>query len=273
MSADQTRFPHDPAARARAAMPADFVRHHDLLVYGEEDPGDPVLELEFLAAAFRGHAARPVHDVLDYACGNGRYLVALAGAGYRVTGCDQQAGLLAQCLARMEQAGVSGLLANGGLESLGAGARFDAVLVMGDVLGELGDADFARCLAAARDRLRPGGLLVLDQRNLLADWDLLERKRRYDRSSGDARLWFTETADLDAFGGWFTHNVSVVLEEKGGKRFFDRVRRLRIRTTRETIRDLADAGYQDVMATSGFEFPGPADPNAERVQFLARAPY
>jgi SAM-dependent methyltransferase len=72
--------------------------------------------------------ARPAGDVLDAACGTGKYWPALLAAGLRVTGVDQSAGMLAQ--ARRKHPGVpTRVLALQELAEAGdLQGRFDALL-------------------------------------------------------------------------------------------------------------------------------------------------
>jgi SAM-dependent methyltransferase len=106
--------------------------------------------------------ARPSGDVLDAACGTGKYWPALLAAGLRVTGLDQSAGMLAQ--ARRKHPRVpTRLLA---LQDLaGAGdlrARFDALLCV-DALENVAPEDWpgaARGLAGALKQGAPAYLTV-----------------------------------------------------------------------------------------------------------------
>ena len=91
---------------------------------------------------------RPGGDVLDAACGTGKYWPALVAAGLRVTGVDQSAGMLAQAQRKHPQV-LTRVLA---LQDL-AGAsdlrgRFDGLLCV--------DAGERRARGLARCGCRPG---------------------------------------------------------------------------------------------------------------------
>jgi SAM-dependent methyltransferase len=79
------------------------------------DPYDPIAvwyDLEHADFAddlelYLGLAAATGDPILELGCGSGRLLVPLAQAGYRVTGVDTSAVMLARCRATAEKAGVA----------------------------------------------------------------------------------------------------------------------------------------------------------------------
>jgi SAM-dependent methyltransferase len=97
--------------------------------------------------------------VLDACCGRGRHSRQLATRGYRVLGIDVDAEAVADAQRLTEDAEFRQL----DVRELGSlGGEFDAVVSLGQTFG-LFDADTnAAVLAAMRDRLRPGGRIVLD---------------------------------------------------------------------------------------------------------------
>jgi SAM-dependent methyltransferase len=97
--------------------------------------------------------------VLDACCGRGRHARELARRGYRVLGIDLDPAAIAEA-ERLESDAEFRQLDVRELASLDRG--FDAVFSLGQTFG-LFDADTnAAILAAMRDRLRPGGRIVLD---------------------------------------------------------------------------------------------------------------
>ena len=148
--------------------------------------------------------------VLDAACGTGMHAIALARQGYEVVGADLSAGMIERARAnacaeyasaaadvdvRFEVAGFGELAAR-------AGTGFDAALCLGNSLPHLltpvdleaALADFAACL-------RPGGLLLIQNRNFDA---VLARGERWmgpqTHREGDREWLFLRFYDFEPDG-------------------------------------------------------------------------
>jgi glycine/sarcosine N-methyltransferase len=131
-------------------------------------------ELPFFEGLFQQHG---VKRVLDAACGTGHHAIALAERGYAVVGADLSVPMIER--ARKNAAGTGAdviftVLGLGELASLGE--SFDAVLCLGNSLPHLlTAAAVAGALADFASVLRPGGLLVIQNRNLDRVWAGQER--------------------------------------------------------------------------------------------------
>src|SRR5687767_11485684 len=68
----------------------DYPEYYDLAFLEETKP-----EADFLVAAFRKYAKRPVKRVLEPGCGGGRLVVELASRGYEMVGFDTSEAALA----------------------------------------------------------------------------------------------------------------------------------------------------------------------------------
>ena len=186
-------------------------------------PARLAVELPFIKQQLQ-EMARPGQEapkVLDAACGTGMHAIALAQAGYRVSGADLSAGMieragenarLAGVAARFEQAGFGQLA-----ETFGQGS-FDALLCLGNSLPhvleleELNNAlcDFATCL-------RPGGLLLIQNRNFDA---VLARRERWmepqAHRDGQAEWLFVRFYDFDPDGRISFHVMTLSRAGEGG---------------------------------------------------------
>jgi SAM-dependent methyltransferase len=151
--------------------------------------------------------ARPGEAVLDAGCGTGRHALALARAGYDVTGLDHAPVLLAAARAAAGPGGPRFLL--GTYDALPfADASFAAVLSLGSSLGYVGEVGDRRALAEFRRVLTGGGRLVIEtlhreqlgrvlgdlEERRLPDGTRLRLRRRFDAALGVLH----EEQELDA---------------------------------------------------------------------------
>jgi SAM-dependent methyltransferase len=122
---------------------------------------------------------RPGSHVVDVCCGSGHVTRELADRGYKVTGVDASAALIA--IARRELPQVDFRIQDA--RALELNSRFDGALSTFDSLNHiLSLDDLCRVLRGVHDVLKPGGLLVFDM-NLEEAYSL------------DLRQWTVEMAD------------------------------------------------------------------------------
>lgn len=131
-------------------------------------------EMPFFDRLFAGQG---VQRVLDAACGTGHHAIALARRGYQVTGADLSAAMIERARQNASREGVEVAFIVAGLgELVGLSQCFDAILCLGNSLPHLLTVS---AVAAALDDfaavLRPGGWLVLQNRNFDRVWARRER--------------------------------------------------------------------------------------------------
>jgi len=190
---------------------------YDLMVSWEERLRR---EEPFFRKAF---ADRGAASVLDAACGTGRHAVEFARWGLRAAGADLSPAMIERARAASRAAGVDVTWAVAGFGRLAAAfpeevGAFGAVTCVGNSLPHLADdAALDRALADMARMLRPGGVLVVQDRNY--DRVLAERARfmpiaargtpgdetlflRITDFLGDDRLAFTIVKLRSAAGAW-----------------------------------------------------------------------
>ncbi|HWK89488.1 MAG TPA: class I SAM-dependent methyltransferase [Longimicrobium sp.] len=182
----------------------------------------------------------PGTEILDLACGWGRHSIALARAGYRVTGLDWSETLLARARKRAKAAGVEVEFEHGDMREVPWSNRFDCVLSLYSSLGYfLSDDEDLRVLRAARDALKTGGVFVLE--TMHRDWivgDFAERD--WWETEGGATVWVER--EFDAVDGVSRETTRWHKGDASGEKYHE----LRIRSATEWDRLLRAAGLRPV---------------------------
>ena len=226
-------------------------------------PGRLAVELPFieqqLKTAARGKGAPP--RVLDAACGTGMHAIALARQGYLAAGADLSDGMIARARANAAQAGVHiqfetasfGLLAQAfGLTGSMQQTKtlpFDALLCLGNSLPHvLGDSELVAALQDFVACLRPGGLLLVQNRNF--DAVIARRERWMEPQSyreGEKEWLFLRFYDFDP-DDLITFNI-MTLKREGQGGWSQQVTTTRLRPLRQVdlAGPLSQAGFHNVI--------------------------
>jgi SAM-dependent methyltransferase len=142
-------------------VPDDWYRHFftapvnlfwEKMVDGEATRAD--------VAFLRRHIAPPPARLLDIPCGAGRHALALADAGYDVTGVDQSEDAIARARARVGDRTVRFERAD--MRFLDARETFDAVLCLGNSLAYFPPEETVAFLVRLGASAVRGGRLILD---------------------------------------------------------------------------------------------------------------
>jgi SAM-dependent methyltransferase len=111
--------------------------------------------------------------VLEVACGSGRLLLPLAGAGFEVVGIDASPHMLAIARQKLEREGVRAAVREADMRTFDVLDRgpFDLAIVAVKSFAYLTErADQQACLERIAAHLRPGGLLAIDFLNPQPEW-------------------------------------------------------------------------------------------------------
>lgn len=120
-------------------------------------------DIEPLHATFVKRLARALPrgaQVLDAACGTGKYWPCLFGAGVRVLGIDQSTGMLTRARRKHPEIATRVLALQDLADADDLAGRFEAVICV-DAMEFVGPEDWPRVLAGFARALRDGGLLYL----------------------------------------------------------------------------------------------------------------
>ncbi len=156
---------HHEVASYSAQYSADFVERWDELIDWEKRKAG---EDGFFEKLLREHGVR---SVIDVSTGSGFHAVQLKQAGFEVVATDGSSTMLTKARENFRQRGLqieSHYMDWLALDPTVLG-RFDAVVCLGSSLCHVFEAhDRLRVLEKFRALLKPGGLLVVDQRNFFA---------------------------------------------------------------------------------------------------------
>jgi SAM-dependent methyltransferase len=249
----------------------DIAAMYDLLVEGREDAEAEGPELAFVRRALRDVCRRPVRDVLDAGCGTGKHLIPLVRDGLRLTGVDYSGAMIRECRRKLDRRGLDAELRAASLLELESPASFDAALAMNSVFCYLAETeaivDGLQRLYAA---LRPGGLLLIDNANVLAQWVTFDETYWDKRIGKTMRVEFQERRHFEDFTALLHLEVKATVHASGRSNEIHNEDLLRVMTVGELTCYLKEAGFRDVQAYPTFDFAAAGEPSGDRMIFLAR---
>ena len=214
-------------------------------------------EMAFIEQCLRD-AAGEAHlqpRVLDSACGTGQHAIALAKRGYPIAGADLSIGMIEQARENAGQAGVNVPFKAAGFGELGAAYSdatlfpFDGLLCLGNSLPHLlSDADLNNSLQDFAACLRPGGMLLIQNRNF--DAVLAGRERWMAPQShreGDTEWIFLRFYDYQP-DGLIQFNV-ITLRRSANADWQQEISSTHLRPVLQAdlIQKLHNAGFRDVI--------------------------
>lgn len=229
-----------------------------LRTYAGHEPGDPTEEA---LAAVRLAGVEPPAEVLDAPCGYGRHSIALAEAGYRITGADRSPVLLEEARRRAGGGDWPQWVQADHRELPFADGSFDGVVNLFSSLGYRGEEGDRATLAELRRVLRPVGSLVIETQHrdrIMAifrerDWTELDggnlrfEARRFDHATG--------VIETD-------HNLLAADGARHGLTYT-----MRLYTATELARLVAEAGFAGVECFGGFD----REPLSRETRLVIRA--
>ena len=184
-------------------------------------------EIEFLRATFSGG------EILDLACGGGRYTIPLSAAGFRMTGVDISTDFLAVAASRAPR--VEWIHAD--MRDLEWRDRFDGALCFGNSFAYFDRIETGRFLRGVAAALKPGANFVLESA-AIAESLLPALQRQRWMQVGD--ILFLSASKYDAKQSRLDIEYSFI---KDGRREI-KMAHTWIYTAREVTEMLADSGFE-----------------------------
>lgn len=177
-------------------------------------------ELPFIERQLQVLAGQAPARVLDAACGTGMHAIALAQKGYQAAGADLSAGMIARARENAASMGVNVQFETAGFGWLAQAFgphSFDALLCLGNSLPHLLSArDLALALSDFAACLRPGGILIVQNRNF--DAVMAGRERWMEPQAhreGDSEWVFVRFYDYEP-DGLIRFNILTLTRFGGG---------------------------------------------------------
>jgi glycine/sarcosine N-methyltransferase len=163
--------------------------------------------------------------VLDAACGTGMHAISFAREGVKCAGADVSPVMIARARENARAAGVEADFRVAGFGGMAAvfDGPFDAVTCLGNSLPHCADAAALRaCLGDFASLLRPGGILVIQNRN----YDRLLRDRQRfmplaARGDAEGQTLYLRITDFPPLGAADEESLTftlVTLRQRGGAR-------------------------------------------------------
>jgi glycine/sarcosine N-methyltransferase len=213
-------------------------------------------EVPFIDQLLKASAAR---KVLDAACGTGMHAIALAQRGYQASGADFSAGMIARANQNAAEAGVEVSFKQAGFGELSPSFQeslpFDSILCLGNSLPHLlTEAKLAEALADFAACLRPGGSLLIQNRNF--DLVLKQRQRWMDPQSfrsQEGEWLFVRFYDFRQDGNIDFHILTLQRQDSGSWGQTISVTPLRPQPQAELSEAVKSAGFSQIEPYGGLD--------------------
>jgi len=224
--------------------------------------------LAFVEECWQLYQVRPSR-VVDLGCGTGAIAMPLAERGYRVTGIDLSADMLAAARRKGEELGLPAVeWLEQDMREWKLAAPADAVISLCDCLNYLTDEkDIAAAFRATWEGLAPGGLFVFDV-NTEHRYRIYAAEQPFVLNEEDvAYIWY---CDLEDETMTITHDLTIFAREDGGERFhrIEEVHVQRAYSLEWLRKELLAAGFGRVDLYGDFTW-NPAGKETERAFFVA----
>jgi ubiquinone/menaquinone biosynthesis C-methylase UbiE len=239
-------------------------------IYSDGDYGDFSRRMADLLPAALRHLDFKPQTVLDLACGDGAFAVAMAKEGLTVTGLDVSPQMLEFAGNRAREAGLGVEFVLGDMRTLTFEEEFDLVTCWFDSLNYLTEPEDLKATFAGVSRaLRTGGLFVFDMNTiygLAVSWPESPCYVRQDTGS----IFEVHLPAFDHETG--LASMRIIAFSKRGETWqrIDEEHEERGYPQKEIRSYLRDAGFQVLACWGSFHEMSEAKPDSSRVWYVAK---
>ncbi|MFH1314368.1 MAG: class I SAM-dependent methyltransferase [Candidatus Eisenbacteria bacterium] len=239
-------------------------------IYSEGGYGDFSRRMaDLLPAALRQIGFKP-STVLDLACGDGTFAVAMAADGFRVTGLDVSPHLLEFAGKKAGKADTGAEFVLGDMRKLPFKEQFDLVTCWFDSLNYLTESeDLKATFTGVSHALRPGGLFIFDMNTiygLAVNWP---KSPCYIQQDAD-RIFEVHLPAFDHETG--LASMRIIAFSKHGRTWqrIEEEHEERGYPQQEIRSYLGNAGFQVLACWGSFREMSEARPDSSRVWYVAK---
>lgn len=208
-----------------------------------------------------------IHTILDCACGTGNITLRLANKGYTMTGVDLSEEMLMCAQEKARNMGLRIPFVRQDMRKLSLHKPVDAIICTCDGVNYLrGMGDLQAFLQAARQALKPGGLLLFDVSSAYKLEHILGNRQYFEDSEAYTYLW-TNSYDRKKRDC----ELSLTVFAREGKQYtrYDELQYQHAFTQAEIETALASCGFSEIRAFAAFSEEIPQE-DTERMQFVCR---
>jgi len=209
-------------------------------------------------------------SILDLACGEGTFAVAMARLGYSVTGIDASPRMIEIARERADDARASVNFVTGDIRALKLKSEFDLVTCWYDSLNYLLELeDLRKTFEGATRALRPGGVFIFDMNSLFGLAKVWREAGCYVKNES-AGTFEIHRHDYDFETGIGSVMITCFLKDNGHWRRFDEEHRERAYPHQEILGLLSDAGLQTLASWGSFRDRSVVTPESGRIWYISR---
>ncbi len=224
---------------------------------------------ELLPAVLKRFEVQP-RAILDIACGEGTFAVAMAKKGFQVTGVDLSPQMLRFARERAQREGVNVEFVLQDMRALAFEEGFDLATCWFDSLNYLLELeDLAKTFVGVHRALKKEGLFIFDMNTihgLAVNWQRYPCYIQQDTPE----LFEIHRASYDFANKLATTRVTGFMREGNRWTRMDEVHRERGYTLEEIRQCLAEAGFQELACWGDLEEMSEPKPDSGRVWFVVK---